>query len=109
MMFQSYGNFGKFGQNGLDSAMGFATDLTKGWQAITVEWTDYSKRTVEQNTAAMEKLLAARSLEQAFEVQAAHAKRAYDDYLQQVARLNGIMADLTKQAMKPVEALALKA
>lgn len=103
MLFQGYGEYAKSGQQTFDTAIGYATDLTKGWQSIAMELTDYSKRTLEQNTAAIEKLFTARSLEHAFEIQTTHVKRTYDDYVQQMSRLNGIMADLTKQALKPVE------
>lgn len=108
MMFQGYGDIAKTGQTNIDAALTFASDISKSWQAIAVEMTDYSKRTLEQNTAVVEKLMGVKSLDQAFEIQASHAKRIYDDYMQQVSRLNGIFADLTKQALKPVEKSFLK-
>jgi hypothetical protein len=103
MFFQNYGDYAKAGQTSLDVALGSASDFTKSWQSIAMEVTDYSKRSIELNTALVEKLMGARSLEQALEIQTSHARRVYDDYVQQVNRLNGLMADLTKQALKPVE------
>jgi hypothetical protein len=51
----------------------------------------------------MEKLLAAKSFEQAVEIQTGYAKRAYDEYMHQVSKLGGLYADIAKEAYKPVE------
>lgn len=102
-MTQQSSDFMKSSQAPLDLMMTFASDWTKGLQSIAVEMTDYSKRILEQNTAVFEKLAAVRSLEQALDVQATFTKTAYEDFVQQSSRINAIMADLTKQAMKPME------
>jgi hypothetical protein len=93
----------KLGQENVDRAMKAFGDWNKGWQAIAVEMSDYSKRSFEQGAATFEKLLAAKTLEQAVEIQSNYAKRAYDDYMQQVTRLGAIYADLAKEAYRPME------
>lgn len=108
MFFQPQSPFAGFNESlldaRLDAGLKLAGDVAKTWQALAVELTDYAKRTVEHQTAVVEKLFSARTLEQAFEIQTSHVKRAYDDYVQQMTRINGIVADMTKHAMKPVEA-----
>jgi hypothetical protein len=51
----------------------------------------------------MEKLLSAKSFEQAVEIQTGYAKRAYDEYMHQMSKIGGLYAELAKEAYKPVE------
>jgi hypothetical protein len=96
-------DFQKIGQSNVDVAMKVFGEWNKGWQAIAAEMTDYTKRSFEESTATMEKLLAAKSFEQAVEIQTGYAKRAYDEYMQQLSKIGGIYADLAKGTYKPVE------
>jgi hypothetical protein len=102
-MINNFQDFQKLGQTNMDSAMRMFGDWNKGWQAIAAEMTDYSKRAFEDGTATFEKLLAAKSLEQAFEIQTSYAKRAYDDYMHQMTKIGGMYSALAKDAYKPVE------
>jgi hypothetical protein len=101
--FQNFQDFQKFGQVNVDTAMKAFGDWNKGWQAIAAEMSDYSKRAFEDGTTTFEKLLSAKSLEQAFEIQSGFAKRAYDDYVQQLTKIGSMYSGLAKEAYKPVE------
>src|SRR5215468_5328189 len=102
-MIKNFDDFQKLGQENVDAAMKVFGEWSKGWQAIAVEMSDYTKRSFEEGTATFEKLLAARSMEQAMEIQSGYARRAYDGYLNQISKLGGLYADLAKEAYKPVE------
>lgn len=102
-MINNFQDFQKLGQTNVDTAVKLLGDWNKGWQAIAAEFSDYSKRAFEDGTATFEKLLAAKSLEQAFEIQSSFAKRAYDDYVQQLSKIGAMYSDLAKDAYKPVE------
>lgn len=102
-MINNFQDFQKLGQNNVDTALKLFGDWNKGWQAIAAEMTDYSKRAFEDSTATFEKLAAAKSLEQAFEIQSSFAKRAYEDYIQQLTKIGGMYTALAKDAYKPVE------
>jgi hypothetical protein len=102
-MIKNFDNFQKLGQQNVDTAMKLFGEWSKGWQTIAAEMTDYTKRSFEESTATVEKLLAAKSFEQAVEIQTGFAKRAYDDYLHQVSKIGGLYAELAKEAYKPVE------
>jgi hypothetical protein len=102
-MIKNFEDFQKLGQQNVDTAMKAFGEWSKGWQAIAAEMTDYTKRSFEEGTATVEKLLSAKSFEQAVEIQTGYAKRAYDDYMHQVSKLGGLYADLAKEAYKPVE------
>lgn len=102
-MTNNFQDFQKFGQANVDTALKFFGDWNKGWQAIAAELTDYSKRAFEEGTATFEKLAAAKSLEQAFEIQSSFAKRAYDDYIHQLTKIGSLYTNIAKDAYKPVE------
>lgn len=96
----------KLNQTGMDSALKMWGDWSKGWQAITAEMTDYSKRSFEDGAQTLEKLMAARTFEQVMEIQTSYARRAYDDYMQQLTRLGSMYVDMAKDTAKPVERMA---
>jgi hypothetical protein len=102
-MIKNFEDFQKIGQQNVDAAMKVLGEWNRGWQAIAAEINDYTKRSFEEGTAAVEKLLAARSFEQAVEIQTGFAKRAYDDYMHQLSKIGGLYAELAKEAYKPVE------
>lgn len=93
----------KLNQSNMDLAMKVFGEWNRGWQAIAAEMNDYSKRSFEQGTATFERLLSAKSLDQALEIQTAYARRAYDDYMQQMTKIGGMYAEMTKDAYKPLE------
>ena len=64
---------------------------------------DYAKRSFEEGTAAFEKLLSAKSMDQAVEIQTSYAKRSYDEYMAQMSKVGALYADFAKDAFKPFE------
>lgn len=98
-----FDDFQKLSQGNVDVAMKLIGEWNKGWQAIAAEMTDYTKRSFEDGTQTFEKLVSAKSAEQAFEIQSSYAKRAYDEYMHQMSKLGGMYADLAKEAYRPVE------
>ena len=106
MMSKDMEDFNKFGQVGLDNALKMWGEWAKSWQAVTAEMSDYTKRSFEDGTKTFEKLATARTIEQVMEIQASYAKRAYDDYFQQVTRLTSMYTDIARDSTKPLERLA---
>jgi len=102
-MMKGFEDFQKLGQTNLDLAVKSFGEVNKGFQAIATEMTDYSKKAFEDGTHAFEKLLGAKSLEQAVEIQSNFAKKAYDNYVAEVSKLSEMYAGLAKEAYKPVE------
>jgi hypothetical protein len=102
-MIKSFDDMQKLSQTNLDVAMKLFGEWNKGWQAIAAEMSDYTKRSFEESTATFEKLIGAKSVEQAVEIQTNYAKRAYDEYMHQVSKIGGMYASLAKEAYKPVE------
>ncbi len=100
---KGFEEFQKLNQQNIESSMKLMGEWSKGWQAIAAEMTDYTRRSFEESTATFEKLMAAKSLDQAFEIQSSFAKRSYDEYMHQMTKVGGMYANLAKDASKPIE------
>ncbi len=96
-------DFQKFGQANTETAMKLMGDWSKNWQAVTTEMTDYSKRAFQDGQATFEKLISAKSVEQALEIQTSYAKRSYEDYMQQMTKIGRMYSAFGREAYKPVE------
>jgi phasin family protein len=99
----------KFGKDNMDVAMNCFGAWTKNAQAIAVEVADYSKKSVEGSTAAWEKLIGAKSLEKAMEVQTDYLKSSYEGFVAEATKLGELYVDLAKEAYKPFEGMLAKA
>ena len=106
-MLKNIEDFQKFGQLNVDAAVKMFGEWSKGWQTIAAEMTDYTKRSFEEGTATFEKLLSAKSVEQAMEIQSGYARRAYDGYLHQMSKLGGLYADLHQRQLLEEELAAV--
>ena len=93
----------KLGKDNMDATLKSFGALSKTLQAITVEIADYSKTVFEQSTAATEKLIGAKSLEKAIEVQTDYAKSSYESFVAEATKLGELYADLAREAYKPFE------
>lgn len=83
--------------------------LSKSTQAIASEMANYSKRSYENNTKAIEKLFGVKSLDKAIEVRSEFAKTVYEDFTAHVTELGQLNADLSKEALRPFETQLAKA
>lgn len=99
----------KLGKENMDVAMKSIGVLSKGFQAIAVEVADYSKKSFEEGSATLEKLLGAKSLEKAIEIQSEYAKSAYEGFVAGATRIGELYADLAKETYKPFETAVTKA
>ena len=88
-------------KDSLDAATKSFGAVSKCFQAIATEVTNYSKKSLEDQTAAMEKLMTARSPQRAMEVQTEYVKSAYEAFVGQATKIAELYADLGKECYKP--------
>jgi len=98
----------KVGKDNVEAAMKAFGVTSKGFQAIAAEVTNYSKKSFEDGTAAVERLLGAKTVEKAIEIQSEYAKTAYEGFVAQATKLGELYADLAKEAYKPFEGYLAK-
>ena len=99
----------KFGKDNVEATMKSLGATSKGFQAIAAEVTNYSKKSFEDGTAAVERLLGAKTLEKAIEVQSEYVKSAYEGFMSRSAKLGELYAGLAQEAYKPFESYIAKA
>jgi phasin family protein len=93
----------KFGKEGMDMAMTAFNAWAKNAQAIATEVADYSKKSFEDSTAAFQKLIGAKSLEKAVEVQTEYLRSSCEELVAETAKIGELYADLAREAYKPFE------
>lgn len=98
----------KIGKDNVDATLKSFGATSKAMQAIAAEVTNYSKKSFEDGTAALERLLGAKSLEKAIEVQSDYVKTAYEGFVAQATKMGELYADLAKEAYKPFEGYLAK-
>ncbi len=108
MQMQQFDNIQKLGKDNFDAALKTFGAVSKGAQTIAVETADYAKKSFENSTATLEKLVGAKTLDKAIEIQTEYVKTAYEGFVAQSTKLGELYANLAKEAFKPYEGLVAK-
>jgi phasin protein len=74
-------------------------------QTIADAYGDYSKKSLEQTSSFVAKLAGARSFANAFELQTAFAREAYETFMEQSRRIREMHRELAKQRLTKLEGL----
>jgi len=107
-MIRNFEDMQKISKDGMDVTLKSMGAVSKGWQAIAVEMADYSKKSFEEGTAVVEKLLGAKTLEKAIEVQTDYFRKAYDGFVAEATKIGELYVDLAKESYKPFEGYIAK-
>jgi phasin family protein len=99
----------RLGKDSMDMAMNSFGTWSKSAQAIATEIADYSKKALEGSAAHWEKLLSAKSLDVAMQVQSEYLKASYEDFVAEATKLGELYVDLAKETYKPFEGVIAKA
>jgi hypothetical protein len=108
MMMQQFDQFQKFGQDNMDAVMKTFGAVSKGAQTIAVETADFAKKSFETSTSTFEKLIGAKSLDKAIEIQSDYVKSAFEGFVAQSTKMGEFYANIAKEAFKPYEGLVAK-
>ena len=109
IMFKNMEDLQKYSKDQMESATAAASAVTKSVQQIATEASDFSKKSLETSSAFMEKLLGAKSLDSAVQIQTDFAKSSYETLVAQATKMGELYTSLAKEAFKPVEAVVAKA
>jgi hypothetical protein len=108
-MANSFEDMNKAGKDMMDNGMKAASTFAAGLQSVAGEAAEYGKKSYEHGTKAVEQLMAVKSFDKAFEVQADYAKSAYEAFVAQTTKMTEMMTAVAKDAYKPFEAAITKA
>ena len=93
-------NFQEIGKEQLKSATTSPTFLATGFQAITAETIEYSKKSLENGSAFVEKLLGAKSFQSAIHVRSEYARMSYAALVAYLTKIGELNTKLAKEAFK---------
>lgn len=95
----------KLGTDNVNAALKTFGVVSQGAQTIAVEAADYAKRSFEQGTATLEKLVGAKTLDKAVEIQTDYVRNAYETFVAQSTKMGELYANLAREALKPYEGM----
>ena len=104
-MINDFDSVQKIGREGMNRALQSFSAVSKGWQTLASETAGFSKQSLEDGAAHVEKLLGAKSLDVAVAAQTDFVKASYEKAVGQAARFGELYLDLVKDAAKPFEDL----
>jgi hypothetical protein len=107
-MLQPFANLQKLGQENLEAAIKAVGAFSTNAQAIANESAEFARKSFEHNSATVEKLIGAQSLEKAIEVQTSYAKGAYESLVAQSSKMGALYTALATDTFKPFEGLLSK-
>ncbi|ODR97290.1 hypothetical protein AUC70_13455 [Methyloceanibacter stevinii] len=101
-------DFQKLGKDNYEAVVKSYGQMNKGFQDIGTSFTDYTKQAFADATATFEKLVGAKSLEHAIEIQSQYAKTAYETWMAEMTKIGEMYASVARDAYKPVEKAVAK-
>jgi len=102
-MNKAFENIQATSKEGFEVCVNSATVMSKGMQDIAAETADFSAKSFEKGTAAVETLMAAKTFDKVIEAQQGFAKQTYEDFIGQMTKLGEMYKTSATQAYKPVE------
>ncbi len=108
-MVQGFENIQKIGKENMDATVKSLGAVSKSVQAIATETADFSKKSFEEGSATLEKLLGVKTLDKAIEIQTDYAKSAYEAFVAQATKMGELYTGLAKEMYKPFEGAVAKA
>jgi phasin family protein len=108
-MVKNFEDLQQVSKENIDIAVKSVGTVSKSAQAIAVEIADYSKKSFEESTAALEKLFGVKSIEKAIELQTEYAKTAYEGFVAEATKIGEMYTAMAKESYKPFETMMAKA
>jgi hypothetical protein len=99
----TFEDFQNFSKQQVEAATAFAATMSKGLQEIATETADYSKHAMSAGAEAVERLMGAKSVETAVQIQSEYAKSAYEGFVAKSTKINEILVKVASEAMKPAQ------
>ena len=107
-MVKNFEDLQQVSKENVDITMKSMGAASKSAQAIATEIADYSKKSFEESSAALEKLFGVKSVEKAIELQTAYAKTAYEGFVAEATKIGEMYAAMAKESYKPFETMMAK-
>ncbi|NVK33207.1 MAG: phasin family protein [Rhodobacteraceae bacterium] len=108
-MLSNFDEMQKLSKDNMELAMESLGTVSKGFQSIATEIANYQKKSFEEGSSAIEKIVGSNSPEKAMEAQGEYLKSAYEGFMGEATKISEMYSELSKEAYKPYESLFAKA
>ena len=98
----NFEDFQNFSKQQLEALTAASTTWTKAMQDLAAESADYAKKAFASGSSVYEKLLGARSVESAIQIQSEYVKQAYEGFVAQTGKISELYAKVASDVMKPM-------
>ena len=82
--------------------------MTKSWQTIAAESSDFSKKSLENSAVYFEQLLGAKSFETSLQIQSDYARTFFTGLLEYLKKTGEVYSNFFNEAFKPIESAVTK-
>ena len=93
----------KMSKDQMEVAGSAAKSVASSMQALATEAGEYSKKVFENGSSFFEKILGAKTLESAVQIQADYARTSLEGLVAQTTKFGEIYGAMAKEAMRPLE------
>lgn len=93
----------EFSKGNVEAYVESATIAGEGFRTISSEISLYSKKAIEESTAATKAIMDSKSIHEAIELQTSFAKVAFGAYVGQLKVLNELFVSTAKDALAPIQ------
>lgn len=101
--FKGYGELAVIGKENLEAMVRSSTIVAKSAETFSKEWMGFAQAAVEQNVAAVQSLVAAKTLKEVVELQNTWAKKAFDTAVAESAKLSEMSVKTANDAFEPIK------
>jgi hypothetical protein len=95
-------DFQDFSKKQLEAIASASQTWAQGLQDLAAESADYAKKAFAAGSATFEKLLGARTVEAAIQIQTDYAKETYEGFVAEANKFSELYAKVASDALKPV-------
>jgi hypothetical protein len=103
-MMKSFEDLQAYSKDGVEAMTAATAALTKGYQDVATEVTDFSTKSFEKSKAVFESAMAVKSFDKAMEIQQNFAKESFEATVAEFSKLGELYVAVAKNAFKPFEA-----
>lgn len=103
---KGFEKFAGFQKESLEAWMEAAGLAGKGAEKIQAELSAYLKTSTEGLAAASKAVFAAKTIQEAVELQSSYAKSSFETYVAEMKKVSELVTATTKTAMEPIQAKA---
>jgi phasin family protein len=103
---KGYDQLVAFGKDNAEAVIKSAAVAGKGFEAINTQVFTYSRQSVEEGVEVTKAVLAAKSVQEAIEIQTDYARAVFETYLAEMNKVRELALSTAKEAAEPLQARA---